>query len=85
MNQYQSRLKARAADPDPEFIQVLIMNDAMSTLSDMYAVPLRMRYYEGCSIAEISQRLGIPAGTVNSRMHRGRQQLEKELVERAIQ
>ena len=85
MNQYQSRLKARAADPDPEFIQVLIMNDAMSTLSDMYAVTLRMRYYEGCSIAEISQRLGIPAGTVNSRMHRGRQQLEKELVERAIQ
>jgi RNA polymerase sigma-70 factor (ECF subfamily) len=40
-----------------------------------------LAYYLGeMPVAEISRELGIPQGTVKTRLHRGRQALRKELV-----
>lgn len=73
--------KSAARDDEPDFVQAVIVKGAISTLTDQYATPLRLRYYEGLSIAEIAQQMGVPPGTVNSRMHRGKRMLKKELDE----
>lgn len=71
-----------AGDGALDFVQTVIIQGAISTLADQYATPLRLRYYEGHSIAEIAQLMGIPLGTVNSRMYRGKQMLAKVLDEK---
>ena len=40
---------------------------------------------EGFSYKEISEMVGCPIGTVMSRLHRGRQLLQRELLDYAIQ
>lgn len=74
--------KSVTGDDAPDFVQTVIIQCAISTLADQYATPLRLRYYEGRSIAEIAQLMGIPLGTVNSRMYRGKQMLAKALDEK---
>lgn len=74
--------KSGTGDGAPDFVQAVIVKGAISTLADQYATPLRLRYYEGRSIAEIAQQMGIPPGTVNSRMYRGKRMLAKALDEK---
>lgn len=42
-------------------------------------VTLELHYWEQCSVAEIAAALEIPAGTVKSRLHRGRELLRAAL------
>lgn len=74
--------KSVTGDDAPDFVQTVIIQGAISTLADQYATPLRLKYYEGRSVAEIAQLLGIPLGTVNSRIHRGKRMLAKVLDEK---
>lgn len=69
-----------AMDGASDFEQVVIVKGAISTLAEPYSTPLRMKYYEGQTIAEISRQLGLPSGTVKSRMHHGKRLLAKELA-----
>ncbi len=73
--------KSAAREDEPDFVQAVIVKGAISTLADQYATPLRLRYYEGFTIAEIAQRMGVPPGTINSRMYRGKRMLAKALDE----
>ena len=43
---------------------------------------LELFYWEGCTSAQISEALGVPAGTIRGRLRRGRAQLET-LIEQA--
>ena len=40
-----------------------------------------LHYYQGYGIAEIAQMLGVPEGTISSRLSRGRKKLEEILKE----
>jgi len=51
---------------------------ALNALDKSRSVPL-IRYVEGYSYQEISDQLGIPLGTVKTRIHEGRKQLRKQL------
>lgn len=51
---------------------------ALSTISQQI---LSMKYMDHMSIQEISQALGIPVGTVKSRLHHAREQL-KQVIQR---
>ena len=42
-------------------------------------LPLVMHYAEGMSYAEIAQALRLPQYTIRSRLHKGREELRKEL------
>ena len=53
----------------------------MKKLNRNNRIALYMYYYEGYTIGEIGQILGISSDTVSSRLHRGRQQLKKLLSE----
>lgn len=54
---------------------------AFGALPAIYADALRRVSVDGLSYAETAERLGVPIGTVMSRVHRGRRLLLRSLVE----
>ena len=56
---------------------------AFRSLPALYAPPLQLTAVEGLTHAETARILGIPIGTVMSRVHRGRRLLLARLVEGA--
>ena len=66
---------ASAAD-DPAAVAVrLDLDAALAQLSEEFRAPVVLRDVAGCDYAEIGQILGIPPGTVRSRIARGRTRL----------
>ena len=55
--------------------------DALMSLPEKHRLPLQLHYIEGCSVDETARILGIPAGTVKSRLSRGREKLRELLDE----
>ena len=54
---------------------------AASQLTEQVRMPILLKYYYGYSQEEIAGMLGVPVGTVKSRLHNGLKQLKKELAE----
>lgn len=52
---------------------------AVEKLSEKYRMPILLFYMEELKISEISDILGIPQGTVKSRLYKAKKMLEKEL------
>ncbi len=52
---------------------------AIDSLEDDFKIPLLLFYFEYCSYREISERLGIPVGTVMSRLARAKARLRGQL------
>jgi RNA polymerase sigma-70 factor (ECF subfamily) len=74
------------ADPEAVVIQNEADADlwnAIAELDEKHRLPVILRYYQGFSIAEIAQRLGISEGTVHSRLFTARERLRAQLKERA--
>jgi len=46
-----------------------VLGNAIATLSPDHRVVVALRYYRDLQVDEIATRLGIPAGTVQSRLH----------------
>lgn len=51
----------------------------MEALPDLYRTMLYLRYWMDCSVEEIAELIGAPAGTVKSYLARARQRVEREL------
>jgi RNA polymerase sigma-70 factor (ECF subfamily) len=66
-----------AAVPEPgevqdrtdQLLQSWVVAEALRRLSREHQVVLLECYYRGASVAEAAQRIGIPEGTVKSRVH----------------
>lgn len=58
--------------------------DALNALSDEYRMVVYYVDIEGLPYKEVAEILGVPMGTVMSRLHRGRKQLRKALKEVAL-
>jgi RNA polymerase sigma-70 factor (ECF subfamily) len=58
--------------------------DALARLPDEFAVVCTLYFMEDFAYHEIGEVLGIPVGTVRSRLHRGRKMLQKTLWEVAL-
>jgi RNA polymerase sigma-70 factor (ECF subfamily) len=56
--------------------------EALMQLDDLYRAPLTLFYLEDHSYSEIAEILGIPIGTVMSRISRGRDMLRKRLEDK---
>lgn len=54
---------------------------AVRALPDKYCAVIHLYYYEGYSIQEIANLLGVPAPTVGTRLARGRERLRRLLKE----
>ena len=57
---------------------------ALAKLDDKFRVPLILHYFDDMSMLEIGQILQIPAGTVKSRLHKGRALLKAALGKEGI-
>jgi RNA polymerase sigma-70 factor (ECF subfamily) len=68
----------REGTTDPDFARV---RDGLSELEPGQRTLLRRHYLEGHPVAEIAVELGVPEGTVKSRLHHARNQLRLCLEE----
>ncbi len=60
------------------------VQSSMGELPHLYRSVLHLHYWLGLTVAEISDTLGTPEGTVKSYMHRGRAKLDRLLRRRGI-
>ena len=59
--------------------------DALSQLPEEYGVVCTLYFMEDFAYHEIAAVLGVPVGTVRSRLHRGRKMLQKVLWQVALE
>jgi RNA polymerase sigma-70 factor (ECF subfamily) len=72
----------RAEDPAKATIGRMTAEDiacALDALPEEYKVVCTMYFIEDFAYQEIADMLGVPVGTVRSRLHRGRKMLQKRL------
>ncbi|HET6781160.1 MAG TPA: sigma-70 family RNA polymerase sigma factor [bacterium] len=76
----------RAGNPEEAFLQTLMDADvkaALESLPEAFRAVVMLADIDGFSYKEIAEILSIPIGTVMSRLHRGRKQLQVALWEYA--
>ncbi len=61
------------------------LDRAFATLDPDHAVTVALRYYLDLTVAEIADRMGIPEGTVKSRLHHGLRRLRRAVERDAEQ
>jgi RNA polymerase sigma-70 factor (ECF subfamily) len=74
------------ANPEKEFVNRLLGEDiksAIDSLPDAFRVTILLVNVEGLSYDDAAEVLGVPPGTVRSRMKRGRTLLQKALWQQA--
>jgi RNA polymerase sigma-70 factor (ECF subfamily) len=75
---------ASGRDETDARLDAWLLADALSSLSLEHRAVIVHAYYGGRSTAEISRELGIPEGTVKSRMHYGLRALRLALQEKGV-
>lgn len=70
------------ADSPALVVDRLLLADEVARLDDPRRAILTLAFYEGCTYAEISDRLGLPLGTVKSHARRALLHLRGRLVHR---
>jgi RNA polymerase sigma-70 factor, ECF subfamily len=77
-----------AADPEQEFFASFVDEQvirAVDDLPDPFREIVVLSDVEGLSYPELSEVLGVPTGTVKSRLYRGRRMLQQSLYEYALE
>jgi RNA polymerase sigma-70 factor, ECF subfamily len=77
-----------AADPEQEFFGSFVDEQVMAAvdgLPDPFREIVVLSDVEGLSYPELSEVLGVPTGTVKSRLFRGRRLLQQSLYEYALE
>lgn len=79
------------APPEPEpvdhadtALQGMLVAEAMDRLSPAHRQALQECFYAGRSITEAAERIGVPPGTVKSRLHYGLRALRVALEESGV-
>lgn len=72
-----SEMAVMAGDPYGQADDRDVLGNAIATLSPDHRVVVVLRYYRDLQVDEIATRLGIPAGTVQSRLHYALKQLQR--------
>ncbi|MDL9980786.1 sigma-70 family RNA polymerase sigma factor [Microbacterium candidum] len=78
-------LPERAGADDAEtLLDGILIEDALRTLTQDHRAVIVHAYYLGRSVAQTADALGIPEGTVKSRLHYGMRALRLALQERGV-
>ncbi len=72
------------ADPTDAALDAWIVEDALTQLTPEHRTVITRAYYLGRSVAELAGELGIPPGTVRSRLHYGLRALRVALQQRGV-
>ena len=73
-----------AADETERMLDAWLISDALAGLSADHRAVVVRAYYGGLSTAELSAELGVPEGTVKSRLHYGLRALRLALQEKGV-
>ena len=71
-------------DDVDQILDSLIVHEALDALSPAHGEVLRLAQHEGLTQSQIAARLGLPLGTVKTRMFYGMQALRNALAERGF-
>ena len=80
----QSLFRSNPTHPESEAVQHEADSElwrAVHALNEKHRIPVILRYYHGLPVAEIAEILGIPVGTVHSRLNHARERLRARLKE----
>jgi RNA polymerase sigma-70 factor, ECF subfamily len=77
-------LEIVAPDRTDDLLQEWLVVDALRSLTADHRAAIVECYYGGRTVAEAAERLGVPAGTVKSRLHYGMRALRLALEERGV-
>jgi RNA polymerase sigma-70 factor (ECF subfamily) len=85
-----SSLRRELPDPAPSAIETLegrqledLVRSELQQVDEEYRTVLVLREVQGVAYEEIARMLGVPIGTVKSRLHRGRTEL-RDLIRRRL-
>lgn len=73
-----------AEDRVDRMFDAIMMTDALASLSEHHRQVIVRAYYDGLSTAELSDEIGIPEGTVKSRLHYALRALRLAFQERGV-
>jgi len=78
--------RVESGDPGPDQLAVSaeernLLRKAVDALEDTLRLPVLLHYFQGLSTAEIGEVLGIPGGTVKTRLQRAREKLRRTMEE----
>lgn len=79
---------AAGKDPEGNFFNSIVDDEvlrAIDALPEEYRTAVMLSDVEGLPYNEISELMGVPVGTVKSRLFRGRRQLQKVLYDFAVE
>ncbi|MFQ5536488.1 MAG: RNA polymerase sigma factor [Gemmatimonadota bacterium] len=77
-----------SVDPEGRFFDSIVDDEiihAIDELPEEYRTAVVLSDLEGLPYAEIAELMGVPVGTVKSRLFRGRRQLQEVLYEYAVE
>jgi RNA polymerase sigma-70 factor (ECF subfamily) len=75
-------------DPEGEFFASIVderIIEALEDLPEEYRTAVVLSDIEGLPYAEIAEMVGVPVGTVKSRLFRGRRRLQEVLFDHAVE
>lgn len=72
------------ADSVDRILDSMILRDGLDTLSSAHREVLRLVHEEGLTQSQIAERLGLPLGTVKTRLFHGLRALRAALIERGF-
>lgn len=76
--------KDTAAGPEQDYLQQEMraqIDNAIASLPDNYRDVVYLRYIEDMSYQQIAEILNLPVSTIETRLFRGKKQLQKKLLE----
>ena len=76
--------ESMAGDATDALFESILIEEALAALSTDHRAVIVRAYYRGSTIAEIASEIGIPAGTVKSRLHYGIRSLRLALQEKGV-
>ena len=79
----EARMPPTPDDTD-QILDSLVVHEALDALSPAHGQVLRLAQDEGLTQSQIAERLGLPLGTVKTRMFYGMQALRNALAERGF-
>jgi len=82
--QHDAGVEARGADPEAILMSSILpteLTQALNELPDAFREAVECAFLEELTYQETAERLGVPIGTVMSRIHRGRKLLQERLHE----
>ncbi len=84
---YHNGMHGAGRDPAREVMDRIAAQDvarALDSLPDEFRVACTLYFMDDLSYQEIADAVGVPVGTVRSRLHRGRKLLQKRLWQAAL-